>query len=224
MAPSDRAVALILEYEVGSSYRASATWPGGASGITVGIGYDLGYASEEDIQRDWGDLVSVAMLGQMLRCSGSKGAAAQALLPQMKIGIPESSADTVFHERDIPRYSALTATTFPNCAALSGDSFGALVSLVFNRGASLIDSPPGSGNRAEMREIYRAMDDEAFATVPGFIRAMKRLWIGKGLDGLLARRDAEADLFEAGLVAAADPPPAPIDEADALDTEFNPGA
>ena len=28
------------------------------------------------------------------------------------------------------------------------------------------------------------------------LRAMKRLWVNKGLDGLLKRRDAEADLVE----------------------------
>jgi hypothetical protein len=35
--------------------------------------------------------------------------------------------------------------------------------------------------------------------IPGHIRSMKRLWIGKGLDGLLLRREAEAKLFEKGL-------------------------
>jgi GH24 family phage-related lysozyme (muramidase) len=29
------------------------------------------------------------------------------------------------------------------------------------------------------------------------LRAMKRLWKGQGLDGLLRRRDAEADMVEA---------------------------
>ena len=31
------------------------------------------------------------------------------------------------------------------------------------------------------------------------IRAMKRLWVGKGVDGLLKRRDAEADLVESSI-------------------------
>jgi hypothetical protein len=38
---------------------------------------------------------------------------------------------------------------------------------------------------------------------------MKRLWRGKGLDGLLARRDREASLFEAGLKQPATPAPTP---------------
>ncbi len=38
---------------------------------------------------------------------------------------------------------------------------------------------------------------------------MKRLWRGKGLDGLLARRDREAALFEAGLKRPAAPVAAP---------------
>jgi GH24 family phage-related lysozyme (muramidase) len=28
------------------------------------------------------------------------------------------------------------------------------------------------------------------------VRSMKRLWVGKGLDGLLRRRDEEAELIE----------------------------
>ena len=38
-----------------------------------------------------------------------------------------------------------------------------------------------------------------FDRIPDEFRSMKRLWRGKGLDGLLARRDREADLFEVGL-------------------------
>jgi len=65
------------------------------------------------------------------------------------------------------------------------------------------------GRRAEMRAIRDAI--KAYAT-PGTrltgaivecvrliaeqLRAMKHLWVGKGLDGLIKRREAEAQLVE----------------------------
>jgi hypothetical protein len=64
----------------------------------------------------------------------------------------------------------------------------------------------------EMRAIRQHMAERRFERIPDEFRSMKRLWRGKGLDGLLARRDREASLFEAGLKqpAAPAPPPAPI--------------
>ncbi len=35
--------------------------------------------------------------------------------------------------------------------------------------------------------------------IPNQFRSMKRLWVGKGLDGLIIRREDEAKLFEEGL-------------------------
>ena len=62
----------------------------------------------------------------------------------------------------------------------------------------MTDTSPG--NRLEMRQIRDAMQAADFSPIPDLIRSMKRLWQGKGLDGLLARRDAEAALFEKGLL------------------------
>jgi GH24 family phage-related lysozyme (muramidase) len=47
-----------------------------------------------------------------------------------------------------------------------------------------------------VRDAVAAGDLQEIATQ---IRAMKRLWVGKGVDGLLKRRDAEARLVETGL-------------------------
>jgi hypothetical protein len=50
-----------------------------------------------------------------------------------------------------------------------------------------------------MRAIRQHMAERRFERIPDEFRSMKRLWRGRGLDGLLARRDREASLFEAGL-------------------------
>src|SRR3974390_2192973 len=79
-------------------------WPGEQSGITIGIGYDLGQASKQKIQADWHGRVPDAMLAVMAYCSGSTGTNARALLPQVrdKISVSWDVAQAVFLERDVP--------------------------------------------------------------------------------------------------------------------------
>jgi GH24 family phage-related lysozyme (muramidase) len=193
----DDALSLIEQFEIGppGAYVPHPVWPGGASGMTIGIGYDLGYATAKQIATDWATLPRLTII-RLQSCAGHTGDVARMLLSAYQnIDIPYVDACDVFYNIDLPRCAALTAATFPNCEELSGDSFAALVSLVMNRGASMID-PPGYPNaRLEMRQIRDACAARNFAAVPGYIRAMTRLWT----NGLVARREAEADLFEKGL-------------------------
>ena len=74
---------------------------------------------------------------------------------------------------------------------------------MYNRGAAF----SSLGDRyAEMRAIKVHMVNNNPENIPAEFRSMKRLWVGKGLDGLLARRDREAKLFERGLTPAASKP------------------
>lgn len=197
--PSARAIALIEQFEISGwgSYSPRVSWPGGASGLTIGCGYDCGYASPEQIGDDWHALPAGTVMRLQSYAGRTGQSAANALHGTSDIIVPAPIARAVFEGRDIPRYSAMTAAAFPGCEHLPGDCFGALVSLVFNRGASMTDTNPN--NRLEMRQIRDAIAASNFAAVSGFIKQMKRLWVDKGLNGLLTRRDAEADLFEAGL-------------------------
>src|SRR6266508_407829 len=55
---SPRAFDLIIEFEVSSKqiyeqrYR-STIWPQAESGVTIGIGYDVGYATKTQLWNDW---------------------------------------------------------------------------------------------------------------------------------------------------------------------------
>ena len=196
---SRRAIDMIEKFEIGDtfSYVSTPSWPGGASGITIGVGYDLGYASAAQIEQDW-HFLAQKCVSRLQSYSGRTGILAKSLLYSAKdINIVLLDAQRVFETRDIPRANSVVNTVFQNTDSLSSDSFGALTSLIFNRGAGMSDTKPG--NRLEMRQIRDAMIRADFDKIPGFIRSMKRLWQDSGLDGLLARRDAEADLFEAGL-------------------------
>jgi GH24 family phage-related lysozyme (muramidase) len=47
-----------------------------------------------------------------------------------------------------------------------------------------------------MRNIRDLVPKKDYKGIAKEFRKMKRIWQGKGLDGLLARRDAEASLVE----------------------------
>jgi len=185
---TEKAKQLIFDFE---GIDQPSDWPGGASGITIGIGYDLGYESAGDFENDWQAILGAdfATLSQVV---GLKGADAQAKASGLKtIKIKSADAEQVFLERSVPKYQALTQQAFPGVDALPADAQGALFSLVYNRGTSM-----NGDSRKEMRAIRDAVPNGDLQEIANQLRAMKRLWVNKGLDGLLKRRDAEADLVE----------------------------
>lgn len=178
------------------------TWPGAASGVTIGCGYDCGYASTEQIAADWGPYLVPSMVADLQSVAGIRGRAARSHAAELQasVFVPWSAAIAVFAERDLPKYAALVHARLPNTDKLNGDCFGALVSLTFNRGASYdLD-----GDRyREMRAIKAHMVAQRFDLIPAEFRAMKRLWpLGtEDHNGLTKRREDEAVLFEQGLRA-----------------------
>lgn len=202
---------LIVEEEVSSeaAYRrryAAPTWPGGGSGVTIGIGYDVGTQAPATVTADWTPHLGAVVVRRLVQCCGVLGQPAQGMAVALNdVTVPWESARLVFRERTLPAVMAQVLAKVPNASELSPDSLGALVSLAYNRGASFT----AQGDRyREMRAIADAGARRAWAEVPGQIRAMRRLWAGAGLDGLLRRRDREAELFERGLAAA--PPVIPV--------------
>ena len=199
--PSKAAIDLIVESEVTSKgyyekhYR-KPEWPGGASGITIAVGYDLGFANEAKLRNDWTGKISDDMIDALIKYAGLTGEHAHAELAAAReeIDIPWEAAYDVFENIDMPDWSAKVKKALPNTDKLSEDSFGALVSLAYNRGASF--SKDGDRYK-EMREIKENMANETFDQIPDCFREMKRLW--PNVRGLQDRRDAEANLFEKGL-------------------------
>jgi len=196
------AVALILSYEISDKcyydrYLKKPTYPGGASGVTIGVGYDLGYASRTKIAKDWGPYVSKEVLERLVDVAGKKRTDARNAVRHMKdIEIPYDVAREVFVKVTLPNYIAQTKKAFPGSEDLNPLCFGALVSIVFNRGGSL-----RGATRAEMKRIHDAIVAQhpelpkLYDYIADEVVAMKRLWYHKGLNGLLARRDSEAKLI-----------------------------
>lgn len=202
---SERAKKLIVTFEVTSETRyvkkyQSPIWPQGQSGVTIGIGYDIGYVRSEWLEEDWQDIngITPQMISDLAVACGVTAGDAKRLLPQLKhIVVPWDAAYFQFKNRVLPRYIGETISSLPNAEMLSDDSLGALVSLVYNRGASFKKTTP---RYSEMRRIRLHMVSKEFDKIPSEIISMKRLWQGKpNMGGILGRRDLEAELFKAGL-------------------------
>lgn len=194
---NDASMNLILRFEVGggeSYYNQNLrfpTWPEGQSGITIGVGYDLGYNTENTISNDWGQSVEKSKIDRLLTCAKKTGTAAQQILNTVKdIEIPWSAAFSVYNNVTIPKFWTLTCSTFPGVENVDPNCQGALLSLVFNRGGSL-----KGDSRLEMRNIRDLVPKKDYTNIASQIRAMKRLWQGTSIEkGMSRRRDAEADL------------------------------
>lgn len=196
MTPNDATLRLILDYEVGGGqpyydrHLRFPCWPGGASGVTIGIGYDLGYNVVQAFASAWADRIGQEKVVRLTPCVLIRGAAAAQLLETVRdVEIPWPDAWAVFQNVDVPGAWAQTLRAFPGVESLPANTQGALLSLVFNRGNSL--SGP---RRAEMLEIRGCVDRGDVAGIAEQITAMKRLWAVGEDGGLLARRDAEAAL------------------------------
>ena len=203
LAVSTKAIDFIIYSEITSEgyYTKKLTrpeYPGLNSGLTIGIGYDLGYNTRQQIAADWGDLVSPNTLTAMLSVAGLKGAAAKAKLDTVRllISIPFAPAKKVFLERTLPRYAKDTLEIYPAIMACPPDAAGALLSLVFNRGNSLEGS-----RRVEMKAIAPLVKLQEYLGIAKQILSMRRLWDGvsndgkeKRLEGLMIRMQKQASL------------------------------
>lgn len=171
--------------------------PGGASGITVGIGYDCGYSSAAVIRKDWDGKISGAMVDVLCSVAGLKGTAAQNRLASIRnrVDVPWGAALDVFSNVSVPKYLR-SCQALPHFDELSQDCKGVLLSLVYNRGASFSQAGP---RYVEMRAIKALMAARRFTFIPAELRKMKRLWTTPSVRGVAIRREQEARLFERGL-------------------------
>jgi hypothetical protein len=177
----------------------SPEWPGGASGVTIMLGYDLGYATPDKITKDLKGKISDAMLAACISCSGIHGSAAYGTMMRVRslISIPFVVALDVFLHTDMPEWIATARHYLANTELLPPDCLGAIVSVIYNRGASF----NSAGDRyREMRAIKADMASKNFADIPNQFRSMARLW--PSTSGVHGRRYREAAIFEKALNGA----------------------
>lgn len=183
--------ALVLEFETGgrSGYDPHPEWPGGASGVTVGIGYDLGYYSSAVIKSDWRALKERDRLAAV---SGFTGLRASEKRKTVKdIFVAWAVATDVFDRVDVAREFANAKRAMPGVQDLRPNAQAAIISLGFNRGWSL-----SGANRLEMRAIRDLVPKRDYEGMALQFRKMIRVWSGTSIEkGMTRRRHAEAKLI-----------------------------
>ena len=162
------------------------------SGVTIGIGYDLGYCSAAQLRRDWRGRIAdadIETLEKLCRLKSEKARAKVGLASVKRITVPLDAAREVFYAVSLPAYAAKCMKAYPGVERLPADAQSAMLSLVFNRGTARSGS-----RRREMKALTTLIPKADLDGIAGQLISMKRLWAGKGLDGLLARRDRESAL------------------------------
>ena len=190
---------LILEHEVGGGQKyydkflAVPTWPGFESGITIGIGYDLGYATETGFKSHWAALEEEHS-ERLEKCLGAKGVNARPFVSAFSdVKIDWGLALEVFKNHTCAQHTIKMMRFCPAAIDLPADAQAALFSLVFNRGTATKGE-----RRVEMDQIQKVISAGQPEKVPFLIRQMKRLWPKES--GLVRRREDEAKLWESAFV------------------------
>lgn len=197
--PSTKTLELLYEYEVGggesyyNKFLSKFTWPKGQSGPTIGIGVDTAYYSAKELANIFNFLSTeqIKLIQGAVGKTGQKGKEYTEILKKANITVSWNQATQIFKTLTWPKFATAAEKTFPGLQNLKDDAYGAVVSLVFNRGTSL-----EGDSRSEMRNLKMLIPSKKYTDMAFQIRSMKRIWKGKGLDGLLERREAEAVLVE----------------------------
>lgn len=194
---SKSAIDMIIKFEIGSvsyynRYLTKPIWAGGESGITIGIGADLGYITEKQFLLEWSDKLNLNFLTPLRNVIGLKGQHAKSMLKGelLNVRIPYDAAYKVFVNFHMPRYYKMALSIYPDLGTLNEDTQGAIVSMVFNRGASLEGE-----SRKEMKAIVPLIAKADYEGIADQIENSKRLWENKQMEGLVLRREAESDLI-----------------------------
>ena len=203
-------VAFIAIEETGglNYYNLHTRWPhfpGYQSGITVGVGYDLRFNTRENFDSTWGPYLDSAHMRELSKDLGVKGSKKRGReLKNMGIDIPFKHAWAVFIASILPRFYRITEGAYPSLDTLPGSCRAVLVSIVFNRGASM-----NGASRSEMRRIrdilagasspsiHKQKRKMLLSDVEDEILSMQRLWDAGS--GLVRRRQKEANMWRQGL-------------------------
>lgn len=188
------AVDLVVRWEVGSAKQYTAKYqgvicPGGSSGPTIGIGYDLGTQTAATIRLDWAQHPQV---DDLATASGKVGPGACAAWKAAHRGIriTYAEAERVFTQETFPAYLRMAERAYRNGwqGITDAHRYG-LGSNGYNRGFSMMGSR--NAEKRHTRDVCVPGND-APCTARDLV-ASCRIWKGTNLyDGLCGRRHAEA--------------------------------
>jgi hypothetical protein len=197
-----QAIDFIIEQEDGPKAYYERTeehfdWPGGASGPTIGVGYDLGYVTREECIEDWTGILTPDQIQVCLAGRGLNGDWAHAFVRTHHdaVTVTWDQAVQQFIQRELPKWYGRCLAVLEHFEELPPLCRGMLVSLAYNRGVDGFRSP--LPRYAEMHNIFVWMEQRQFDLIAEEIEGMRRLWPVGG--DLWKRRMSEAQLFKQGL-------------------------
>lgn len=168
-------------------HRGYPYWPGGASGVTLDPGFDLGHVEPETLELYYKDLFTADEMNEMKKALGVKGDTAKKLLadhPQWKnIKVSRAEASKIFPVAADKYWKGITRR-YP--ALLDDDTLGsvhtAFLSLAYNR---------GTWNKG-LDVLADSLNNKDWATLANELAAMQQ---DHKLEGIRKRRRMEADLI-----------------------------
>ena len=172
-------------------YGRSCYWPGGASGVTLDPGFDLGYQSADALKETYEDVLAGAQMAACLASLGVRGRAAKSRIDASdalrSIVIEEDVAADLFPRVARPYWTSI-ARRFPDLTASSVPPSVQTVflSLAYNRGPrnralETLRAPLAGRDWPAVADAVAAMQDE------------------HPVEGVTKRRDQEAEHLEAQL-------------------------
>ncbi len=176
-------------------------WPPGNSGITIGVGWDLGQHSESELRKEWSGL-GAANLTNLSIAVKKTGRAAEALLPEIKgIYIRRALSASVLEQSIRDVQYPLTLRLFPGTQLLPAEFQVVLLSVIFNRGVALGRDPDWRTAKAldtrwEMRKLQGDVARKDLFAIYLRLGTMKRIWESDPKQrGLPIRRKDEQHLI-----------------------------
>lgn len=195
---SNEGIELILSYEISSvdyynkklKKPTVPAWQTTQSGVTIGIGWDCGYNTEENLYHEWVEYLDADALKELAQVLGLKSSTAYKNLNKVKgVVVEYDMASAQFENYTISRYYNLALRAYKELDEAPQAVKDVIVSLVFNRGNSLkIDF---KNTRKEMILIKEDIQIKNYKDIAKQLKDMKRLW--PNVKGLQLRRDAEAE-------------------------------
>ena len=166
----------VIEFETGGrnyyeKFLKRFTWPKAQSGITMGIGADLGYMSLNEFENYFSCYFTTDENTLIKSVIGLKGEVAKTALPKVKnIELSWINASEAFVKWTLPKFWKMTNDLYPGLDQLKEKAQIALVSLVFNRGASI--SGPSRSEMKNIKVIAFDADDTLWVNEPYFHRKL----------------------------------------------------
>jgi len=173
-------------------------WPGGSSGVTLGVGWDVGYHTPDAIADTWKDL-GPDRVAQLQRAAGKKGRAAATVVSALRsLTVPRDVSIAILTRSLREEYYPLIIRLFPGVEHLPTEAQVVFLSVVFNRGPSMGHDPDWKtakdvDRRWEMRRMRNDVQRRDLFAIYVHLGTMKRLWEQSGPRGLpIRRRDEQA--------------------------------